>query len=473
MSQKITNQTSFFRFVVDVIVIIISFYLTNYIRFSTFWNKLEGEKISILWVIILLYVFIYIFSKNLTNKKPWMYDSKFYDAYNIVKYNVFIGFMLFAYLYTFKIGELYSRLQLFSFFALDILLMLIAHVVLRHMLIKLYRNSSYCERVLLITTTDELFDIVNDIRKTNNWYFRIKGIALMDADMRGMHINNIPIIADGNDFYEVSKNNAFDSVLICLGNERDYSLIEMISNYIDMGIAVHLNLSEYYFPIAAGKRLDNVGVLGVITYREIEYNLGQQIMKRLLDITGGLVGMFLFGIAMLIFGPIIKLDSKGPVLFSQERIGKNGRHFKIYKFRSMCVDAEERKAELMAQNEMSGNMFKMHDDPRVTRIGKFLRKTSIDELPQFWNVFKGDMSLVGTRPPTVEEFEGYTLSQRKRISIKPGITGLWQVSGRSSITDFDKVVELDCKYIDNWSVLTDIKIILRTIWVVLFRKGAQ
>ncbi len=169
----------------------------------------------------------------------------------------------------------------------------------------------------------------------------------------------------------------------------------------------------------------------------------------------------------------IKLDSKGPVLFSQIRIGRNGRRFKIYKFRSMYIDAEERKKELEKENEIKGLMFKIENDPRVTKVGAFLRKTSIDELPQFYNVFKGDMSLVGTRPPTADEFEKYNQYYRRRISMTPGLTGMWQVSGRSDIEDFDDVVKYDLMYIDNWTLRLDIKILFQTIGVVLFGKGAK
>ncbi len=169
----------------------------------------------------------------------------------------------------------------------------------------------------------------------------------------------------------------------------------------------------------------------------------------------------------------IKLDSKGPVFFSQVRIGRNGRRFKIYKFRSMYIDAEERKKELEAENEMQGLMFKMENDPRITKVGAFLRKTSIDELPQFYNVFKGDMSLVGTRPPTADEFEKYNQYYRRRISMTPGLTGMWQVSGRSDIDNFDDVVKYDLMYIDNWSLRLDIRILFQTVGVVLFGKGAK
>ena len=145
----------------------------------------------------------------------------------------------------------------------------------------------------------------------------------------------------------------------------------------------------------------------------------------------------------------------------------------MYKFRSMYMDAEERKKELMAQNKMQGNMFKMDNDPRITKVGNFIRKTSIDELPQFWNVLKGDMSLVGTRPPTVDEFEKYESHHKRRLSMKPGITGKWQVSGRSDIQDFEEVVKLDCEYIDEWSPFLDIQILFKTVGVVLTHKGAE
>ena len=192
-----------------------------------------------------------------------------------------------------------------------------------------------------------------------------------------------------------------------------------------------------------------------------------------MDIAGALVGLSITLVLTPFIALAIKLDSKGPVFFSQMRVGKNGRFFKLYKFRSMYIDAEERKKELMAQNEMSGPMFKVEKDPRITKVGAFLRKTSLDELPQFFNILMGHMSLVGTRPPTVDEFQQYDLYFRRRLSIKPGLTGLWQISGRSNITDFKEVVKLDLEYIDNWSLASDIRILFMTIWVVVMKKGAR
>ena len=192
-----------------------------------------------------------------------------------------------------------------------------------------------------------------------------------------------------------------------------------------------------------------------------------------MDIVGGLIGCLFTLIIMIFVGPMIYIASPGPIFFAQERVGRNGRKFKMYKFRSMYMDAEERKKELMAQNEMNGLMFKMQDDPRITKVGKFIRKTSIDELPQFFDVLRGDMSLVGTRPPTLDEYKQYESHHKRRLSMKPGITGLWQVSGRSDIEDFEDVVKLDVEYIDNWSLWGDIKILFKTVWVVFAGRGAK
>ena len=201
--------------------------------------------------------------------------------------------------------------------------------------------------------------------------------------------------------------------------------------------------------------------------------IGDLIVKRAFDILVALIGLVFTGIFFLIFAPIIRAQSKGPAIFAQDRVGKNGKIFKMYKFRSMVVDAEERKKDLMDKNEMKGLMFKMDDDPRITPIGKFIRKTSIDEFPQFWNILKGDMSLVGTRPPTLDEYEKYKQHHMSRLAMKPGLTGMWQTSGRSEITDFEEIVKLDNEYIRNFSLLLDIKLILRTFGAVIGMKGSR
>jgi len=193
------------------------------------------------------------------------------------------------------------------------------------------------------------------------------------------------------------------------------------------------------------------------------------LFKRIFDMAGALAGLFILMLCYPWLALSIKCTSRGPVFFRQVRVGKNGKRFILYKFRSMTVDAERLKEELQELNECDGAIFKIKDDPRVTRIGRFMRKFSLDELPQFINVLKGEMSLVGTRPPTVDEVAQYRKWHHRRISARPGMTGLWQVSGRNQISNFDEIVKLDLAYIDNWSIFLDIKIILKTI-AVLFRR---
>ncbi|MEM9089763.1 MAG: sugar transferase [Cyanobacteria bacterium P01_F01_bin.53] len=191
--------------------------------------------------------------------------------------------------------------------------------------------------------------------------------------------------------------------------------------------------------------------------------------KRAIDILGALVGLAITAVLFVIVGIIIKLDDGGPILFAQTRCSWMGKRFKIWKFRSMVVDAEARKKDVA--NKVEGPLFKNDNDPRITRIGSFLRRTSLDEFPQFWNVLKGDMSLVGTRPPTPDEIEQYEVDQWQRLNVKPGMTGEWQVNGRSTVTTFEQVIQLDLQYQEKWSLLYDIQLILKTV-LVLFSKDS-
>ena len=259
-----------------------------------------------------------------------------------------------------------------------------------------------------------------------------------------------------------------DQIYILQKREEQLSAMQKyVDLCIDMGVTVRM-VVDFYKRRRADSYVSCVGTYPVITYHTVTLNTGEQAVKRVMDVMGGLAGIMLFSPVMAVTALAIKLDSPGPVIFRQTRVGKNGRTFQIYKFRSMYVNAEERKAELLSQNEIAGGvMFKLKEDPRITRVGKVIRKLSIDELPQFFNVVAGSMSLVGTRPPTPDEVEKYGRKQWRRISIKPGLTGMWQVNGRSLVTDFEKIVEMDVEYIDNWSLMEDIRILCKTVTVLL------
>nr|MCR5293473.1 exopolysaccharide biosynthesis polyprenyl glycosylphosphotransferase [Eubacterium sp.] len=292
---------------------------------------------------------------------------------------------------------------------------------------------------------------------------------LLDEDKDpGDSSSELDIIYKDN-MLEFFRQNAVDDVFI---RAKKKEVGELANEFLSMGVTIHFNINSVVDDLP-NPRFTNVGEHSFVSAKIDRITIGQRIIKRAIDILAGIVGIIITGILFLILGPIIKIQAPGPVFFSQTRVGRNGRRFKIYKFRSMYTDAEERKKELMAQNQMQGFMFKMENDPRIFPAGNFIRKTSLDEFPQFINIFLGDMSLVGTRPPTEDEYDQYNMHHLSRLAMKPGLTGMWQVSGRSDITDFEEVVRLDNEYIRNFSLTLDVKIILKTFAVVFKHSGAK
>ena len=349
----------------------------------------------------------------------------------------------------------------------------------------LYKTNKVTEgnrSVVIISTSAMVDSIVENFSLPQFHNFKIVGVHIVDEVAPFKSFGDIPVLGADDDILDFICHGWVDEVFIRVPEELSVPKL-LTDELITMGITVHNCITTPdEFGTAYVERFGNYTVLTnsvkMVTYQQMFY-------KRVLDIIGGIVGCIITLIIAIFIGPIIFLKSPGPIFFKQTRIGRNGKKFKMFKFRSMYMDAEERKKEYMAQNKMDGLMFKMDDDPRIIGsekkgkdgkpkgIGNFIRNTSLDEFPQFFNVLKGDMSLVGTRPPTVDEWEQYDLKHRVRMSIKPGITGLWQISGRSKITDFDEVVRLDSEYIQNWDLGSDIKIILKTVVVVLKRDGAE
>ena len=322
--------------------------------------------------------------------------------------------------------------------------------------------------MFLITATSRLEKAYERLTSSKYSTRELVGVTIMDDTTFSQA--QVAIVAP-QDMVDFVTKEVVDEVFINLPSE-DYDIGDLVSRFESMGIDVSVNLNAFDFLSLGEKRIQEVAGMSVVTFSTNFYKQTHVIAKRCLDIVGALFGLLVCGLVSIVLVPIIRKDG-GPAFFVQKRVGKNGRFFKFYKFRSMRVDAEEIKKELMEHNTMTGGMFKMDNDPRVTPIGRFIRKTSLDELPQFYNVLIGDMSLVGTRPPTVDEYRNYTPEQKRRLSFKPGITGLWQVSGRSAITDFDEVVKLDLAYMDGWTIWRDIKILLKTIKVVFRKEGAK
>lgn len=353
----------------------------------------------------------------------------------------------------------------------DILLFYITHVIIKYYLLRVYRNKSAVNQIFLVTNAERVDAIVKDADSTKDWARRITGIAVIDDNQVGRWYYGVPVVAAYDNMVQYATEQIVDEVFIDVPYDNGESLKGIVNQFAEMGATVHVSIELLQRFDEFHKSFDMMGNIPVVTFSNQYYDWKMLMIKRIMDIAGAIVGLAITAVVTVFLAPPLLIESPGPLFFSQKRVGKNGRFFKLYKFRSMYKDAEERKKELQSQNEMNGLMFKMKDDPRITKVGKFIRKTSIDELPQFFNVLKGDMSLVGTRPPTVDEFRQYEVHQKRRLSAKPGITGLWQVSGRNNISDFEEVVKLDVQYIDNWSIGLDIKILLKTIKVVFDKDG--
>lgn len=401
-----------------------------------------------------------------------------------IKHVLLVEMLCIMYLYTIKRGADYSRIALYLMAIFYIIITYMVRVLWKRHLRKKMREGG--ERSLLIVTSEDIAsEVLSGIKNYNYEMFTIAGFVIINRDMTGEKINGVSVVANERTVLDYVCREWVDEVFVNIGYK--YPLPEkMMMEIYESGITVHLNLSKVALKGCVNKTtIEKVGKYTALTTSMNYMTAKQAFYKRGMDILGGLVGCILTGIIFIFIAPLIYISSPGPIFFSQERIGRNGKPFKLYKFRSMYIDAEERKAELMGANRVKdGMMFKLDFDPRIignrimpdgrkkTGIGHFIRVTSIDEFPQFFNVLRGEMSLVGIRPPLYSEYMKYNPGHRMRLAIKPGITGMWQVSGRSKITDFDEVVKLDIRYINEWSLFLDIKIILQTVMTVLRREGA-
>ena len=458
----------------DGAAVLFSLCVAGMLRYQTLEGFAQAENIRVLCSVMLVtHVAAFYFMK--------VYDDffkrgRYRELLLSVKYNfiltagaTLLGFGL-------KSGVFVSRLVMGYFFVLNVFMIWLVHLFIRNRE-RVFRWSHKKEtNILIVTSADRLEKILERFRRSKETSWNVAGIVLMGEEQVPETILGIPVVSDKEDAYlEYATLHVVDEVFIQVDeiHEKETFLKNMILEFEKMGVVVNLNLDLFDLGLTGEKRIYNLEQYHVIAFSSRLFDYRMVLVKRIIDIFGACIGMVITVLVGIVLAPFLLLESPGPLVFKQKRVGVNGRVFEFYKFRSMYADAEERKKELMKQNEMQGLMFKMENDPRITKVGAFIRKTSIDELPQFWNVLKGDMSLVGTRPPTLDEYQQYNYYQKRRISFRPGVTGLWQISGRSDIKDFDEVVKLDLEYIDNWSLLLDFKIIFKTILVVFRGSGAR
>jgi exopolysaccharide biosynthesis polyprenyl glycosylphosphotransferase len=370
----------------------------------------------------------------------------------------------------FFIGINISAPTILIFFALNATLLTLSRLALAVGL-NLYRVHGRSNRNVLIIGTGEKAKLVAD-RICDNPHWGIHILGFLDYHRTGLwRYRDIPFVAHPDGLPDIIKNNQVDYLIVAV-EDNDFSLTShSFAIAEEMGVTICLLSDPYFHPISTA-RVTTFMDFPAVVYSAIPEDRAQIAVKKAMDWIGAVVGLILMSPVMLVTALLIKLEDGGPVLYRQVRSGHNGRLFTMLKFRTMIPEADKLKATLAGQNEMAGPVFKIKNDPRITRIGAFLRKTSIDELPQFINILKGDMSLVGPRPPLPNEVSQYDRWQRRKLSVKPGLTCLWQVNGRNKI-DFEDWMKLDLKYIDNWSLWLDTKILLRTIPAVFKREGAS
>jgi len=350
-------------------------------------------------------------------------------------------------------------------------LAIIIVILVSRWIVSLLYSRMKVENIAIIGYSSIGEKYIEEMAKKKHLSVKIIGFITCGEANEGTY-DGLPCLGDLKDWEKIVQEQVVDQVTMVPHLFLSGQLSEYVVKFENRGIVFNILLDIIDSPMYHVSE-EMIGSLTCVKIHTVSLDEMQLFLKRAMDIVVSMIGIIFFLVFFIVFGPLIKLDSKGPILFKQDRVGLNGRIFKIWKFRTMVLDAEEQKKNYAADNEMGRNMFKIKNDPRVTRLGKFLRKTSIDEFPQFINVLKGDMSVVGTRPPTLDEVANYTNEEHRRISVFPGITGIWQISGRSEIVEFDEILRIEEEYISNWSILLDIKILIKTIKVVILCEGAE
>ena len=364
--------------------------------------------------------------------------------------------------------ENFFRLNLLMMTACYFILLLMTNAVMRYIVWHLRQgyqpgNEKY---IYTLSNKDNLAKLTQIFKKLD------PSIKVIGKTVLGANNENLEELIPEEQMLDYITRNVVDSVYIYLSDITEEDLNHYVSQFEQFGIDINIVFPPTRVQTNGKRTLLLVDSYPILNSSMTNYSQLSLALSKFIDVVAAICGLFICAVCGFFIAIFIKLEDNGPIFFVQDRIGRNGRTFKFYKFRSMRIDAEQQKEYLVNDNQVKGNMFKIAGDPRITKVGNFIRKTSLDELPQFYNILRGDMSLVGTRPPLISEYENYTAAHKRRLSFKLGLTGNWQVSGRNNIQDFDEVVKLDVDYIENWSIFLDLKIILKTFYTVLLRKGA-
>lgn len=428
-------------------------------------------KIQNLFILLVLFLAWQISFRMVGLYRSRRMSTRFQEAIDILKVTTVSTFLLLTSGYIFKIS-LIDIPFLVTFWIISSSILIASRVVLHTFLKNIRRLGRNTRRMVIIGTGERALAFARKIKQSPDLGYNITGF--IDDPWSGLEKfqgNGWRHLGGLNEFQEILRKNVIDEVVISLPVKSHYDNISTIINLCEQqGIIIRF-LSDLFDLKIAKSYIDNLDGIPLLTLHTVPVEQWHLVVKRTLDIAVSSISLILLLPLFILVFALIKLDSRGPVFFIQERVGLNKRRFHLFKFRTMIQNAEHLRDQLAELNEVSGPVFKIKNDPRLTRVGIWLRKMSIDELPQLINVLKGDMSLVGPRPPIPTEVEQYQWRDRRRLSMKPGITCLWQVNGRSNCP-FEKWMELDKEYIDNWSLWLDFKILAKTIPAVIRGSGA-
>jgi exopolysaccharide biosynthesis polyprenyl glycosylphosphotransferase len=471
--------------IVDAAAIVLAFFLSYFI--SYYLRQVYGLGEMAFAIAPNLEGFAYFTRKNFAiiafYFPLWIITLASQGAYKDFRtktfFNIFWSILVAGGLTAFALGTpiflfkmiLTSRLFIGIMWGLTILFLIIERQLLNLLLDYIHELGYNQVNLLIVGTGRRAREFIRLVKSHSNWGLRIVGLIDDEHDMFGKEIAGYRVLGRLQDIPFILHRKVIDRVIFVVPRLWLNRIDEAILACEREGIPTSISMDLYDLRIAKVRQTDFSGfpLLEFETFSAKEWQL---FVKRTIDVVLALVLSLLLAPLMLLLAIAIKLSSRGPVFFTQQRCGMNGRTFNLYKFRSMYVGAEIKRRELEKCNEMDGPVFKIKRDPRITPLGRILRKLSLDELPQLFNVIKGDMSFVGPRPPLAIEVELYKLWQRRRLSLKPGLTCIWQVSGRNKI-GFEKWMEMDLEYIDNWSLWLDFKIMVKTVFVVMFGYGAS
>lgn len=445
---------------------LVSFYFILWYDGTVTLNNFMGTKDHLILAVIIIPVWFTLLE---TLELGTMARMQGYS--NILKkYFLLVSIGTLILFLTFHVLDLYSLSGIFFLkFAILSFLVLTTQKIAGRMVVRSFRRKGYNTRLVLLIADKSSIPFIRQIMETGDWGYKIWGIITESNEVKKEFGDRCPIYSENENFARLIDEKVIDEVFFCKQDFKISSIRKLITECREIGVGFHLHNKVLAFG-GVDPKLSFINRQFFLSFRNTPENYIALKIKGAIDFFLAVIIIILVSPVMFLIGLLIKLEDRGPVLFKQVRVGKNGRLFKCLKFRTMITNAEDLKESLMELNEQDGPIFKIKHDPRITRVGKFLRKTSLDELPQFFNVLIGDMSIVGPRPPVPSEVKQYKRSINRRLSVNPGITCTWQVSGRNSIP-FDRWMEMDMEYIDNWSLGLDFLIILKTFKVIFSSNG--